>query len=87
MNDTQKIQIAKDFMRKHRFAASDWFLMAHSYLDVYNKLVDGVYGNVDDNAEYTDDGVLINAATEFRVEIKGHETVTGNPYVFEWTIE
>ncbi len=75
-SDSQKIEIAKNFAELHEtpFALwtpdEDYLSDDDRYLAVFENLIIGVYGDCYGvNAEYDEEGNLINEATEFEVEV------------------
>lgn len=81
MSDSQKIEIAKKFAELHKtpFAVwtpdKDYQSDDERYLAVYENLINGVYGDCYGiNAEYDEEGELINEATEFEVEVDRFES-------------
>ncbi len=95
-SDRQKIEIAKNFAKLHEtpFAVwtpdKDYQSDDERYLAVYENLIIGVYGDCYGlNAEYDDEGNLINEATEFEVEVDRFESTgdRGEMFCFEITGE
>lgn len=91
MNNSHEKQVVTDFISLHRNSdIKDWFLQCRSYtdndkyLEIYAKLIGGVFGFPVDDAQYNDDGEIIKAATEYSVEISGFESKSGNPIIFTW---
>ena len=80
----EKMQIAKDYIAKHKNAdLTDW-MEANSYqvpsdeeilLNVYEKLSQGVFGTVHE-IDY-----------EYEIEIGSHESKTGHAVLFSWDRE
>ena len=94
--DSQKIEIAKNFAKLHKtpFAVwtpdKDYLSDNERYLAVYENLIIGVYGDCYGlNAEYDEDGDLINEATEFEVEVDRFESKGdhGEMFFFEISSE
>jgi hypothetical protein len=91
MENSKKIEIAKEFVALHKNNnIDDWVLRCadkdQAHIIVYRRLVDGVYGEVRDNAEYDDDGEIEVEATEFEIEIGRFDSKSGNPVIFEWEV-
>jgi hypothetical protein len=75
-NDSQKIEIAKNFEDLYQVPVAMWTpdkeyqSDEERYLVVYDNLIIGVYGDCYGvNAEYDEDGELINEATEYEVQV------------------
>ncbi|TAN69090.1 MAG: hypothetical protein EPN17_07885 [Methylobacter sp.] len=94
-SDSQKIEIAKKFAKLHETPFAVWtpdkeYLSDDErYLAVYENLIIGVYGDCCGlNAEYDEEGNLINEATEFEVEVDRFESKGGGEmFSFEITSE
>jgi hypothetical protein len=95
-SDSQKIEIAKNFAELHKTPYAVWtpekdYLSDNDrYLAVYDNLIVGVYGDCNGvNAEFNEDGDLINEATEFEVEVDRFESKGDRRemFVFEITSE
>lgn len=89
----KKVQVAKDFIANHKNNnVDDWFLRCSAstnngkYLQIYDNLESGLFGECRGNAEFNDDCELVKEASEFEVEISDHESKTGNPIIFEWEL-
>ena len=91
-----KIETAKRYIDLHRVsehwkwidaAGVNHMSESDKYLTIYNRLANGVYGTVTDNAEHDSDSEETKAATEFAIEIDSHDSATGNPVIFEWCAE
>lgn len=71
MNDKQRMKIAQDYIALHKAAIRlNWI---GDLLSAYWQLEGGVYGEAHENAG------------EFWVEIRGLDSDTGNPVIFEWS--
>ncbi|MGZ4969821.1 MAG: hypothetical protein ACXWFX_12340 [Methylobacter sp.] len=93
INDSQKIQIAKNFAELHQTPFAAWTPDEEHqsdddrYLAVYDNLIHGVYGDCYGiNAEYDEDDNLIQEATEFEVAVEGFESKSGQPEIFFFEI-
>jgi len=51
MTKKDREKIALDFIALHKWDKADWLLQSKDLLTVYDKLVEGVFGNVHSNAE------------------------------------
>jgi hypothetical protein len=81
MNDNWKIQIAREFIGSHKSSeVDDWQPLNvfgdNKYLDIYENLIQGEYGFVNEEVSYCD----------FEIEIDGRERADGNPYLFSWDV-
>jgi hypothetical protein len=92
-NDSQKIEIAKNFAKLHKTPFDAWTpdkdyqSENDRYLAVYDNLIVGVYGDCYGiNAEYDEDDNLIQEATEFEVEVEQFESKAEQPNVFFFEI-
>lgn len=95
MEPQKKIEIAKDLIALDKIDnVDDWSLVFkfkvmtddEKHLFIYDRLVDGEYGEVRDNTEYDDDGEIIKPATEFEIEVGRLHSKTGSPVIFEWEV-
>ena len=80
MKNSKKIEIAKDYVSKHRFNnVTNWQPTGidnnPKYLKIYKNMMEGVYGE----ARKNDFG-------EMELEIGSHESKNGNPVIFKWEI-
>ncbi len=86
-----EIDIALDYVSKHKNNNIENWLPFYLVGDekcqfIYTNLINDVYGECRDNAEYNEDGDEVKPATEYEVEIPGYQTITGNPVIYQWEI-
>ena len=91
MQDSIKIETAKDFIANHKKSIQEYHADNDDaqWLEVYNKLRCGVFGEYTDNTEYGEEDEngeypLIKEATECEIEISRFDTKSGNPVIFRW---
>jgi hypothetical protein len=89
--DKQRIKIALDFVQHHKNSdIEDWQPMDvfgdDKLLAIYWNLDGWLFGEVYTTEEFDDDGTQATTPTEFSVEIDGFDSRTGNPVIFEWSI-
>lgn len=89
--EIKKIEIAKDYVSKHKdneivdWATGQYKSDDDDWLYIYALLIGGAYGNVTAVDEtYNDHGDIISNATEFETEINGFSTRDGNPLLFRF---
>ena len=87
--NSQKIEIAKNFEELHQTPFAMWTPDMEypsdddRYLAIYENLIIGVYGDCYGvNAEYDEDGELINEATEYEVQVDRFESLNDGGEVF-----
>ena len=90
MTKQEQIQIAKDFISRHKNDdINSWQPLNKfgddKYLDIYNNLTCGFYGEARClDQEVDDDGNTIVFGIEFECEIGSFESASGNPVLFVW---
>lgn len=75
----QRIEVATNFVESHR-CCEEWKERLYNdddYLTVYHNILGGVFGDCE---EYDKD----EADGEHRIEISGHESLSGNPVLFDF---
>jgi len=75
MTKNDREQIALDFIALHKWDKSDWLLQSKDLSTVYDKLVEGVFGNIHSD----EDGGCA-------VEISEHQSKSGQTELFDFEL-
>lgn len=83
MDDSERIEIAKDYIAKHRISDVDkWQPFGiygnDKYLTIYQNMISGLYGTTHSIEQHDENCV------EYNLEVSGHDTSNGKPVLFWW---